>query len=344
MTNYIVAIILLLAAILGVVIRKTYYYIPIHEIRRQAQHGDHLAVKLYRVVAYDGSLRGLLWVIITFSSATSFVLLARQASVWLSLFVVIASLWLAFSWIPSTRVTSVGAKLTIFVTPAIAWLLNYLHPALSRGTDIVAKRYIAPHTGIFERSDLEALIDRQKLQSDNRLAPEELEIVKNALHFSDIQVADVMTLRRDIKTILTDDAIGPILIDELHKSGQDAALVSETPKGEIVGSLQLKRLNIHSQGKVRDVMDSTIYFVHEDDSLAEALHAFFVTNRSIFVVVNNHGDYVGVVTVQTMLEQLLGHIPGEDFDQYANPQSVAKRHSQPKSPIVDDDIEAVVEL
>jgi len=344
MTNFLLAGLLMLISIVAVVVRKTYFSMPLNELRRRAQHGEQLASQLYRAAVYGGSLRVLLWVLITFSSAASFVFFSRQAPVWLSLLAVVAVLWMAFSWLPKSRVTALGARLTILVTPAIAWLLNYLHPVLSFGSALAEKRYIQPHTGLFERSDLLELIERQQGQPDNRLTSEELEIAQRALHFSDRKVADVLTPRKQIKTINADDTVGPILIDELHKSGQEAALVRDIPKGPIIGSLELKKLNLESSGKVRDIMDPTVYFLHENDSLSEALHAFFVTNQSLFVVVNNAEENVGIITVITMVEELLGHIPGDDFDQYTSASAVAHRHIKPKLPKADDDVDEVIEI
>ena len=334
----ILAIILLLLAIAGVVVRKTYYYLPLNELKRQAEKHDPLASKLYLAVAYGSSLRALLWLFIGLTSAGGFVMLSRQASPWLSFVVVVLILWAAYSWLPASRVTSFGARLTMAVTPAITWLLNYLHPVFSRGTDIIEKRYTAAaHTGLFERSDVVELINRQQQQADNRLSEEELEIIKRALNFSDYKVRDVLTPRKTLQTVLVTDTIGPILSDELHKSGQDYALVRESAKGAFAGTLSLKKLSLKTEGHVRDVMESTVYYLHESDSLSEALHAFFVTNHPMFVVVNSSEEYVGIITVENVLHQLLGHVPGDDFDQYADLSAVAARHTHTKKPKDDEE-------
>lgn len=345
MTSFIFAVVLLLLALAGIVVRKTYYYLPVKELKRQAERQDPLAKTLYRAVAYGNSLRGLLWLYIGLTSAASLVMLARLLPIWASLLIVGPLLWIAFSLLPASRTTKLGVRLTALVTPSIAWLLNYLHPLLSRSADMVERRYAAPeHTKLFERNDLLELIERQQQQPDSRLADEELEIAKRALSFDDHKVADAMTVRKGIKVIQSDDTIGPILIDELHKSKQDYVLVRDTKKGPFVGTLAFKQLGLESKGKVRDVMDPTIYYLHENDPLGQALHAFFVTNHSLFVVVNSFEEYVGILSIENVLHQLLGHVPGDDFDQYADPGAVAVRHPKPekskksaKTPVKTDD-------
>lgn len=343
--NLTFAIILLLLAIGGVVVRKTYYYLPIRELKRRAKANDPLAKKIYPAAAHGSSLRALLWLYIGLTTAASLIVLAKILPIWASLLVVGPILWIAFSWLPASRVTKIGAKLTILVTPAILWLLNILHPLLSRSTDIIQKRTtINDHTGIYEREDLIKLIEDIEWQKDSRITAEELDIAKRALSFNDYTVVDILTPRKQIKTVLATDTVGPILIDELHKSGQDYILVRNKKDGDVMGTLEFSRLGLNSEGKVGDLMNDQVYYIHENDSLGDVLHAFFVTNHPIFVVVNSFEEYTGIVSVENILKKLLGHIPGEDFDQFADMSTVANKHpkhkkadSKDKTPVKSDD-------
>ncbi len=343
MTNLIFALALLVLALGGIVVRKTYFALPLRELKRQAERHNPLAASIYRVVAYGNSLRGLLWLFIGVTSAGCLVLLARQLPVWVSLLVVGPLLWIAFSLLPASRTTKLGNRLATIVTPSIAWLLNYLHPLLSRGADVVEKRYLpGKHTGLFERDDLLHLIDKQQHQSDSRVTPDELEIARRALSFGEYTIGDVLTPRREIKVVMADATVGPILIDELHQGGQPYVLVRDGPKGPFVGTLAFKNLDLQSTGKVSDIMDDTVYYVHESDPLSEALHVFFSTNHPLFIVVNSFEEYLGIITIENILRELLGHVPGDDFDQYADITAVAARHprvKKSKKPEPDETIE-----
>jgi CBS domain containing-hemolysin-like protein len=334
MNSYLAAVILLLLAIAGVVARKTYYYVPARELKRRAEHHDALATKLYPAVAYGDSLRGLLWLWIGLTTAGAFVLLAHVAPIWMGLIAVVLLLWVVNSWLPSSRVTHAGVRLTSLVTPLIVWLLSHLHRPLSRGTGIVQKAYFLE------------MLEQQQHQPDSRLTDEEIEITKRALHFSDYKVSDILIPRKKVKTALASDTIGPVLIDELHKNGQGYMLVRESAKGsksDFVGMLAFKRLSLRSTGQVKNVMDKEIYYLHADDSLSQALHAFFNTNCPLFVVVDSAEDYVGIISIDNILRQLLGHVPGEDFEAYHDVAAVVRRHAQAKpteklveEPVTDD--------
>lgn len=345
MNDLIAAAILLVLAMVGVVIRKTYYYVPLHELKRQAERHDAVAEKLYRAVAYGDSLRGLMWLFIAVTSACGIVLLARVAPLWLSVLAVVALLWIAFSWLPASKPGSAGSKLTALVTPLVSWLLNYLDPILGRGVRLAQKRYSGPkHTGIFERDDLLQFLEQQHDQPDSRLTDEELEIIRRAVTFSKHTIGEILISRKELKTVLAEETVGPVLIDELHKAGQEFVLVKDSPRGMVIGSLDVASLGIKSSGKVKDLMSSKVYYLHEQDSLSEALHAFYSTNHPVFIVVNNFEEFLGIVTVESILQQLLGHIPGDDFEEYANVTAVAARHTKkPEPEIAVETPEEVVE-
>lgn len=328
MNNLTLGIISLALALFGVVLRKTYFSVPINELKRRAQKNEPHAKQLYKAAVYGNSLRSLLWLYIGLTSAASIILLARVLPVWLGLFIVGPVLWITFSLLPASRTTDVGIWLTKITTPFITWLLNYVHPLLSRTADTVERHYsLNKHTKLFERSDLIQLIEDQQRQADSRISEEELEIVKRALKFDAFKVRDILIPRKAMKIVQADDTVGPVLIDEIHKSQQGYTLVRDGKKGPFVGVIVFSELNLKSSGKVRDIMDPTIYYLHESDTLSEALHAFFVTNYPLFVIVNSFEEYVGVITISSVLHKLLGHIPGDDFDQYTDLSAVAMRHS-----------------
>jgi len=305
MTNFIIAAIFLVFALLGIVLKKTYFSLPIRELKRRAQKQDKAAMQIYRAAAYGNSLQSLLWLFIGLTSAVSLILFAKQLPVWLGILIVGPLLWIVFSLLPSSRVSKFGMLLTRIVTPVVAWLLNLLHPLLNRSADFVEKRLVPPrHTGIYESEDLLRLIDHQRTLEDSRLSDEELDIVHRTLSFGSFKVSDILIPSSKVKTVLAGDVVGPVLIDELHKNSQDYVLVRETKKGEFVGTLAFAKLNLKSSGHVRDIMESTVYYLHENDSLSEALHAFFVTNHPLFVVVNKFEEYMGIVSIENVLRNL----------------------------------------
>lgn len=312
-------------ALVAIGLQRTYYHIPVKELKRRARGGDHLAEFLYRPLAYGVSLKGLLWGMIIIFSALAFVCFARGTSAWFAFFLIAFFMWLGFLWIPSSQLTSVGARLAIWLTPAITWLVRLLHPIIDWLAAFVRKRRpIHVHTGLYEKEDLIELLDQQKHQPDSKIAPGEITMLQHALSFGDKHVRDVLVPRRAVRLVASTETIGPLLMDELHKSGYSRFPVFEEKHENIVGTLYMRDLLRAKQGgKVSGVVRPEVFYVNEEFTLYQALQAFLKTKHHLFIVVNSFEEFVGIVTIEDVLEQVIGRQIVDEFDQYDNMRQVA---------------------
>jgi CBS domain containing-hemolysin-like protein len=310
MLTFILIVLLIALAVVSVMLRKTYAMVPAHELKRQAANGNGLARQLYQAVGYGLSLRVLLWILLALSSAGGFVLLTSVASPLLSVMVIAALLWFNFSWLPSTRVTGISTKVTQALTPALAWLLHYADPLLRRLSHPVIRHYTPDHSGLYELNDLLDLLDLQSQQPDSRITSEEIMLIRQVLTFGDKKVRDAFQPRKDVKSVALGDTVGPVLLDELHASGQSSFPVKKAPRSkEIVASLHLGDVGIHSTGTVEDYAQQGVAYISDNDTLAEALRLFYKTKQQLFVVVDNYDEYVGIITLENILHELAGKPP-----------------------------------
>ncbi len=326
MLTLFVILVLAIFTLAAISLQKTYYHIPQRELKRRAQQGDAFATMLYRAVAYDLSLDILLWVIIGICASGFFVIVSRAAPLPLAILGCISLLWFGFAWIPGTRLTRPSSWLAHIFTPGITWLLRHLYPLLRRVAVIVKKHHpIAVHTGMYQKEDLIGLIDQQRVQADNRISEEEVRIARHALTFSDKLVRDVMIPRRVVKTVNEADSVGPVLMGELHDSGHSRFPVYRSKPENIIGTLYLHDLvGAKSIGKVKDIMSPKVYYVNEEKPLQHALQAFLKTKHHLFIVVNNFEEYVGIITIEDVLEQIIGKPILDEFDRYEDMRAVAK--------------------
>jgi CBS domain containing-hemolysin-like protein len=70
-------------------------------------------------------------------------------------------------------------------------------------------------------------------------------------------------------------------------------------------------------------MKKNVKYVHEEHSLEQALHAFIKTNQHMFIVVNSFEEYTGIITIEDILEQVIGHKITDEFDAYDDMRAVA---------------------
>lgn len=325
MTLFFIALFLAGLSLLAIALRKTYAIVSAKELKRQARAGDALARVLYRAVAYGTSLPLLLWTIIIVSTAASFVIMSQVVPPFLAFVLEVLIIGYGFVWMPSSEVSNIGVKIVVWATPTVTWLLSHLQPINGRiARFITSHRPVTIHTGLYEREDLLALLERQKGQPDSRFSSEELSLVSHALTYGEKIVHDVMIPRKVVRMIKADEPIGPIMMGELHDSGHSRFPVFDGAQENIVGTLFLRDLlNARKGGLVRKIMDDKVFYVHEDYTLEQALHAFLKTKRHMFIVVNNFEEFVGIITIEDILEQVIGHKIVDEFDRYEDMRAVA---------------------
>ena len=325
MIQFIIAAFLTFLCLLTIGLHKTYSYIPAKELKRQARNGDEVAQILYRAAAYKANLNLLLWIIIALTAAASFVLFAQIAPGWLAFILVALIVWYGFAWMPNGRLTTTGARIAIFVTPFLAWVLAKLQPLLDAITARVRRlQPITVHTGLYELDDLLELLENQKSQTDSRISHQTIDLVMHALSFGQLRVENVMVPRRVVRMVNSSDKVSAILMDELHLTGHSRFPVYGDSQDTIIGMLYLHDLVAEKHGgTVASIMKTDVRFVHEEHTLEQALHAFIKTKRHLFIVVNSFEEYTGIVTIEDILEQVIGHQIVDEFDAYDDLRSVA---------------------
>lgn len=328
--NILLGLLLASFVLLAVSLQRAYGEIPVKELKRRAREGDDTAGLLFRAAGYGSSLRAVLWFLIGLSAAGFFVYVSRHLSVWMAMAASSLLVWLCFNWLPAKEVRGVSKWFAKVLAPTLAWLLRYLHAPLAWINKAVARlRPLHIHTGLYDKDDLLELLSTQTAQPENRIEQYELELATQALTFGDKLVGDYLTPRRVVKTVSIDDAIGPMLMSELHESGFSRFPVYEGKKHNFVGTLFLRDLvSTKTSAKVKDVMRQEIAFVHEDQSLYDALQAILKTRNHLLVVVNGFEEYVGVITIEDVLEQIIGRPIQDEFDQYEDLRAVAQRAAQ----------------
>lgn len=314
----------------SIAMQKVYSHVSPKELRRQARSGDEVAKLLYRVVGYGMDVDILIWILIGLSSSLLFVLIASSLPSVIAFILVMALIFFAFAWLPKSHTTRYTLHAVRFVTPIVHWVLERTQPVIRRIKHFIEKHQpVSIHTGLYDKSDIVELIKKQKQQTDNRITKQELFIVENALQFGDKTVADVMTPKRMIKMVSTHDMIGPVLMDELHKSGHSRFPVKHDSPDHIVGTLYVRDLiSARAGGFVKDIMRKDVFYVNQDQSLTGVLDAFIKTKHHLFLVVNKFEEIVGVISVEDIIEQILGKQIVDEFDAYDDLRAVATEDAE----------------
>jgi CBS domain containing-hemolysin-like protein len=332
----IVYVLLILAFLKAVILYKAYHSISVLEIKRRARQGDKRAATLYKVAAYAASLDVTLWLTGT-ASLIALAIWSARTSPWLAAGVLVVAAWLVV-WTKFSAEGWSGRFAAMFAVPH-SWLLSFAQPVLGPISHLLPPgRAGAAHTGLYEKKDLLEILDRQNHQVDNRIPAADLEISFNALNFGDKKVSDVMTPRRQLKLVRGDETAGPILTDELHKTGFSRfPVVKDSPRAanpQVIGTLYLNSLiDYTGSGKVKDLMSRDVYFINEDNDLRQALSAFLKTHHHLLIVVNSFEEMAGMLSLEDVLQQILGKQIVDEFDTYENLRAVASMKPKKITPV-----------
>lgn len=326
MATFVFGIIFGVLSVVAAVLLKTYGHTPAKELKRRARKGDELAALLYRPVAYGVSAQIILSVVGFICLYFALVLLSSSVGVWLAIPVMMI-LAVCGLFVVRARGGAHPASLWLAAasSPALTWLAEHLHPLLEAVTK--ALRHVLPiriHSGLYEKEDLARLLREQKTQPDNRIDPGEIDLLAHALTFGDMKVADAMVPKRVVIDVNVADSVGPVLMGELHKSGHSRFPVYNDRHDNLVGVLYLHDLiEIKHTGTVNDIMRPKVMYVHEDFTLYQTLQAFVKTKQHLFVVVNEFEEYVGIITIEDVLERVIGKLIVDEFDRYDDLRAVA---------------------
>ena len=136
-----------------------------------------------------------------------------------------------------------------------------------------------------------------------------------------------MTPRSVIDSVKAEETLGPLVLDELHNTGHSRFPVIDGDIDHVVGMLYVQELlKVGQTAKTKtaaQAMDPTVYYIREDQTLQQALAAFLRVRHHLFVVVNEFEEYVGIVTIEAVLEQMIGKSTTENLDNYDDLRTVA---------------------
>lgn len=174
------------------------------------------------------------------------------------------------------------------------------------------------------REELQHLIT----QSQRVLTPDEKALLTHGLQFSGRKVTEVMTSRVRIKSIDAKEMLGPLVLDDLHKTGHSRFPVVDKDIDHIVGMLyvhDLLSLDVKRSMTAEKAMASHVYYIRQDQTLQQALMAFLRTHHHLFIVVNESQETVGILSLEDTIEALIGHKIVDEFDSHTDLRHVAHR-------------------
>ena len=180
---------------------------------------------------------------------------------------------------------------------------------------------------IYSKKELIEILEEHGESQASDIKKDEERIASGALSFGTRLVKDVMTPRSVVVSLQPDSVLDKDTIHKLTKHGYSRFPVLDVTGIKVLGILYAyKLINESSRDKnVQDIYDTNIHYINENETLDKALNGFIKTKQKLFVVVNSFAEYVGVLTIEDILEEILGEEIIDEFDEYKDLRKVAQK-------------------
>lgn len=165
-----------------------------------------------------------------------------------------------------------------------------------------------------EEKQEEFLTDLEQHRTEGTLDAEEQEMIENVLELSNTTADEIMTPRTDIVALEVNSDLQQVL-NTIAKAGHTRVPVYEDNIDKVIGLVYAKDLLTEigkdpANFKLRDNIREA-YFVPETKQLRSLLHEFQNRKLHIAVVLDEYGGTAGIVTLEDILEELVGEIADE---------------------------------
>ena len=238
------------------------------------------------------------------------------SAVTLSTFVTTLVVFFVGEMLPKSVAKKYSLRLALGTASSLVFFMHLLTPVSFVLTKIgeLASRLTKGDSEVSVTEDeLYDIIENMTDEGD--LDSEQGDLVHSALAFGDLTAESILTARVDMETIDVDDPLEEILA-QVKASRHSRIPVYQDSVDNIIGVLQIRRfmreyLQKREKTDLRSLLDEP-YFVHQSAKIDELLSVMSSKKINMTIVTDSYGGTVGIVTVEDILEELVGEIWDED--------------------------------
>ena len=320
-----IVVLLLLCAAYFAVAETAFASVSRVKIRIRAERGEPQAVKAMQVLDnFDLAITSILICTnIVHISAASIVTLAVTrmfpdvpGAVTVSTFVMTIVVFFAGEMLPKSIAKKYSERLSLAVAGSLCFFMSVLKPLakLLSATGNFAAKFVKadPEISVTEDEIYDIIED---MTEEGSLDEERGELISSALQFGETTVESILTSRVDLAALDIDDSPEEMLAF-IRAQTHSRLPVYEGSIDNIVGILSIRKfikayLRQGAQLDIRSLLDKP-YFIHQSANIDGLLPVMSKNRLNMAVVTDNYGGTLGIVTVEDILEELVGEIWDED--------------------------------
>lgn len=201
-------------------------------------------------------------------------------------------------------------KFAMFAAPLIQLLMVLFTPLtfiFSLWKKLIGKLFNSGEDTRMSQEELLMLLE--EVEQEGGLDEDEGELLRNAIEFGDLQAKDILTHRVDLEAVSL-DASKEEIAQAFTESRFSRLLVYEDSIDKIIGVIHQKDFYRGTgviEGSIKDIMAPPV-FIYQTEKVDDLLHMLQSKKSHIAVVLDEYGGTRGIVTMEDILEELVGDI------------------------------------
>ena len=211
---------------------------------------------------------------------------------------------------PKSIAKDMPEKFALFASPFInilIWIFTPLNFIFSQWKKLMGKVLKIEESSKMSSEELIMLVE--EVEQEGTLDTDESELIRNAIEFSDLEAEDILTHRVDLEAVSIDTPKNEIA-RAFATSQFSRLLVYEESIDNIVGIIHskdfFKEYGITKQD-IKNIMTKPL-FIQKSEKVDDLLKILQTNKSHIAVVIDEYGGTLGIVTMEDILEELVGEI------------------------------------
>jgi len=153
----------------------------------------------------------------------------------------------------------------------------------------------------------------------------EAKTVMGALTFSEKTAWEVMTPKKNVYRFQENDKITSELIEDIKKRGHTRIPIFKDQEDKVIGVVLVKNLiGVRKNSKVINHSKPAVT-VNEETTLDDVLDIFRKVRQHLLIVVDEHENVLGIITLEDVLEEVFGYEILDETDKYEEMRTKEKK-------------------
>lgn len=208
---------------------------------------------------------------------------------------------------PKSLAKEAPESFAMFATPFVK-LLTYLFAPLNHffalWKKMLSKLVKIKNTRGITEEELITMVE--EATSDGEIEQHEGDLIRNAIEFNDLDVSDVLTPRMELVAVSEEDSV-ELIHQTFTESGYSRLPVYRNSIDTIIGVIHLKDFFLRKSNNPKHFI-KPVYHTTDSIKISKLLHQLQEQKSHLAVVSDEYGGTVGIVTLEDIVEELVGEI------------------------------------